>query len=450
MKKITLLLLLLAASIGYAQQETFVVSFETDTDGSLASIWNTFENDTNPGVEIVTNPNTTGNNTSDKVAKFTSLQSGKPWAGAETSHGGLGEWILESGNNTISIMVYKTVISDVGVKFVNSTSGTVFELKQANATINAWETLTYDISSFIASGENHNIDQLVIFPEWSERTTDNITYFDNVQWSANRTKSAGNDNSNDAAAPTTAPEAPTTTAENSISLFSDAYTDVEATWNPSWGQSTVLEDVTIAGNAVKKYSSFTFSGVEPTGSTIDASSMTHINVDYWTSDATELKIKLVDYKGDGAWGSDNTEVEITKAITTGSWETVSIALTEFSSADTAIMFNDLGQLVLSATGAANPVYIDNFYFSNGATASINDNVLLNVSIYPNPTSNRLYISSQSTIKNTVVYNMLGKQVMSLNINKNNETIDVSDLSKGVYLIKYTIDKTVGTVKFIKK
>ena len=620
MKKITLLLLILTTNLGFAQQETFEVTFETGTAGSDATKWNVFENDSNPALEVVANPDASGDNTSATVAKFTALQTGNPWAGTETLHTELGEWFLEASNTSISIMVYKTVISDVAVKFVNSTSGTVFELKKANTTTNAWETLTYDISSFVTSGENHNIDQLVIFPEWSARSADNITYFDNIVWTANRTMAAntggsgatapttaptaptaaaadaislfsdsytdvaatwnpawgqttvvedetiagnplkkyssftfsgieptggtidasamthinvdywtsdatelkiklvdyngdgtwGGDNTeaeitkaittgswgtvsiplteftaanaaimfNDigqlvlsatgatnpvyidnfyfskvtavATAPTTAPTAPTAAAADAISLFSDSYTDVAATWNPAWGQTTVVEDETIAGNPLKKYSSFTFSGIEPTGGTIDASAMTHINVDYWTSDATELKIKLVDYNGDGTWGGDNTEAEITKAITTGSWGTVSIPLTEFTAANAAIMFNDIGQLVLSATGATNPVYIDNFYFSNGAVASVNDNLIAKISFYPNPAQNFINISSDQNIQNIKIYSVLGKVVKSISVESNFKEINISDLNSGIYLIKYSINNTTGSSKFIKK
>lgn len=226
MKKITLLIILIT-TLGFSQQETFEVTFESGTPEADVSIWNTFENDTNPGLEIVSNPDARGMNTSSTVAKFTALDTSNPWAVTETNHVAFGKWFLETGNNTLSIMVYKTVISDVGVKFVNATNGTVFELKQANTVIKAWETLSYDISSFMGSGENHNIDRLVIFPD-----------------------------------------RPTLSTSSVISLFSDAY--------------TVLEDKTIANNAVKKYSSFTFTGIEPTGGTVDAALMTYINLDYWT------------------------------------------------------------------------------------------------------------------------------------------------------------------------
>ena len=85
-----------------------------------------------------------------------------------------------------------------------------------------------------------------------------------------------------------------------------------------------------------------------------------------------------------------------------------------------------------------------------ATASVIDNSLTKVSLYPNPTSNRLNISAADTIKNAEIYNLLGKRVMSLNINNTSESIDVSNLASGIYLIKYEVNNAVGTSKFIKK
>ena len=71
-------------------------------------------------------------------------------------------------------------------------------------------------------------------------------------------------------------------------------------------------------------------------------------------------------------------------------------------------------------------------------------------MHPNPTASKLNISAQSFIKNAAIYNVLGKQVMRLEMNKNSESIDVSKLASAIYLIKYTIDNTIGTAKFIKE
>ena len=172
--------------------QTFNLTFEPGTAGSDSTKWNVFENDTNPALQVVANPNPSGINTTPTVAKLTTLVAGNPWAGTETQHGNIWEWELVNGyTTTIKVDVYKTVISDVGIKMVTSSSGTVFQLLQPNTVINAWETLTFDLTGLIVgNGENHNIDQIVVFTDWQARTTDNISYFDNITWNGLKTKEA--------------------------------------------------------------------------------------------------------------------------------------------------------------------------------------------------------------------------------------------------------------------
>jgi len=85
-----------------------------------------------------------------------------------------------------------------------------------------------------------------------------------------------------------------------------------------------------------------------------------------------------------------------------------------------------------------------------ATASVNNNDLLGFSMYPNPAVNRLNISAKETIQNADIFNVLGKKVMSLDINKTSESIDVSNLTSGIYLVKYNVNGTTGTAKFVKQ
>ena len=96
-------------------------------------------------------------------------------------------WDLSTSNAIIKIMVYKTVISDVGIKLVNPTGGAQEEIKVANTKINEWEELTFDFSSRIGNGldGSTNIDQIVVFPDFQARTSDNIVYFDNIRFTSN-------------------------------------------------------------------------------------------------------------------------------------------------------------------------------------------------------------------------------------------------------------------------
>jgi hypothetical protein len=150
--------------------------------------WNVFENDSNPPLEFVANPDASGINTSATVAKITALQAGQPYVGCETVHGEMGiTWDLDASNAFIKIMVYKTVISDVGIKLVNPTGGAQEEIKVPNTKINEWEELTFDFSDRIGNGldGSTNIDQIVVFPDFDGRTSDNVVYFDNITFGPN-------------------------------------------------------------------------------------------------------------------------------------------------------------------------------------------------------------------------------------------------------------------------
>ena len=60
-----------------------------------------------------------------------------------------------------------------------------------------------------------------------------------------------------------APTPPTRPASNVISTFSGAYTDLAGTdWYPNWGQATQYAQITVAGDAVKKYSNLNYQGVQ--------------------------------------------------------------------------------------------------------------------------------------------------------------------------------------------
>ena len=186
MKTIYTLVLISLTIFPFAQNVP--IDFELGGNG-LNWTWTTFENDTNPTLEIVENPDPSGINTSATVAKFTALQAGEPWAGCESMHGSdIGSFSFNNSNCTVSIMVWKSVISDVGIKFVDATSAAQPEIKIANTLINQWEKITFDFSSRIGVFPITK-DQIVIFPDFDlgGRSQDNIIYFDNVYGASSNT-----------------------------------------------------------------------------------------------------------------------------------------------------------------------------------------------------------------------------------------------------------------------
>ena len=92
----------------------------------------------------------------------------------------MGTFQLDATHNIVKIMVYKTVISDVGIKFATASDWAAVEVKVANTVVNAWQELTFDFSNAMYSGNPTPYVQLIVFPDFNARTSDNVIYFDNI------------------------------------------------------------------------------------------------------------------------------------------------------------------------------------------------------------------------------------------------------------------------------
>ena len=178
MKTILQFFILLIFTTGITQNGP--IDFETGGQGADWT-WTVFENDDNPPLEIVLNPDPSGVNTSATVAKFIARAGGQPWAGTESAHGSpIGTFDLTSENAQVNIMVYKTKISDVGIKLVTPTGAAQAEIKVANTLINQWELISFNFSGNIGLGETTGLDQIVVFPDFEARSVEEVVYFDNI------------------------------------------------------------------------------------------------------------------------------------------------------------------------------------------------------------------------------------------------------------------------------
>ena len=81
-----------------------------------------------------------------------------------------------------------------------------------------------------------------------------------------------------------------------------------------------------------------------------------------------------------------------------------------------------------------------------AGMGIEDNILANIYLYPNPTSDLVFIAGVDSELNAVVYDLLGKQVMRKYITKK---IDISILEKGVYFVRLSNGINNSVHKIIK-
>ncbi len=364
MKKIiTLSISILISSIGFSQ--TNPIDFETGGNGANWG-WTTFENGTNPALEFVNNPSATGINTSTTVAKFTALQAGQPYAGCESANGtSIGTFTLTPANAIVKIMVYKPVVSDVGIKFATGSGASTGEIKVANTLVNQWEELTFDFTSKIGEPSSAGITQIIFFMDFNlaGRSSDNVCYFDNVTFAGGTAL----------AEPTVAAATPTKIFTDVISLFSNAYTNVPVdTWRTSWSAAT-LTDIQIAGNDTKKYSGLDFVGIEAVTSQINVTAMDLFEFDVWTPNSTSFRFKLVDFGANGAFGGgDDVEHETTIVPTLNGWNHIAVPLSGMTGLTTK---SNIAQIIFASSPAGTSVvYIDNVMFSKGTVAAVEPTV----------------------------------------------------------------------------
>ena len=102
---------------------------------------------------------------------------------------------------------------------------------------------------------------------------------------------------------------------------------------------------------------------------------------------------------------------------------------------------------------ANPVNeaaLGSVIVTSDEIAAVNDFNAINVSVYPNPTINKINIQSDEQITNVVVYNTLGQMVKSASPNATNFSMETANLDAGIYFAKLSTEKGSKTVKFIKQ
>ena len=87
-------------------------------------------------------------------------------------------------------------------------------------------------------------------------------------------------------------------------------------------------------------------------------------------------------------------------------------------------------------------------FDLSSVLGIDDNSLLDFSVYPSPSSGILNVQSNTAIIQIEIYNLLGQLVKS---NSNRSTIDISSVDQGIYFIKVMDENgNFGSQKVVKK
>jgi hypothetical protein len=423
--------LLLTLLLAFFSQLLFAqagpIDFEPNGFGANWA-WTTFENGNNAPLEIIANPNPGGINNSSTVSKFVALVNGAPWAGFESVHGqGIGIFNLTAANCQIKMMVYKSVISNVGLKFATPSGASSGEILVSNTVVNQWEELTFNFTNVLSAPTSIGIDQIIIFPDFGQRSDNNICYIDNIKFS--------NQDGSQSAAPMVAAPTPTYPAAAVISMFSNPYTNVIVdTWQAPWSSAQVT-DLQIQGNDTKRYSAMNFAGIELLGGNqLDLSSMTHLRLDYWTANMNPFKVKLVDFGNNGQYaGGDDSESELSFQPVAQAWNTLEIPLSQFTALNSLSHFS---QLILSGEPAGTGVvFVDNVLFFDESQTGLEATAVKPVLFTPNPCEDVLHIKGQEQISLIEIYNALGQQMLSVICNQNEVSIPTTKLASGIYVLK---------------
>jgi hypothetical protein len=236
-----------------------------------------------------------------------------------------------------------------------------------------------------------------------------------------------------------APTPPAREVLDVISIYSDTYNNISgANYNPDWQQSGFSTanpafQPTGSGNAVLAYPNFNYQGIEFNGIQ-DITSMEFLHLDIWTVDGVIPSISVI-----------SSGTELPKAITNGdgAWQSIEIPVAGI----TGDLTNAIQLKFTGGNGLSNAIYVDNLYFWKEPSLGTNDFEILNFKAFPNPSQTSWTIKTENIIISSIkVFDVLGKNVVSLFPNKIETVIDGSSLKAGLYFAQI---KTVSGVKIMK-
>lgn len=452
MKKITFFFCLLISTAGFAQ-----VNLE-DFEGS--PVLTGFEG--LGGANIVANPSVDANNGSATVGELVVVQAGNPWQGANLIMQNNYIDVSLPMTNTVSVDVYSTTGFTMLARVADGQGGATDSAADAVHSGNGWETLTYTFNENLDSTgpANGEYGRIAFFPNWTgsgwnDPEIEITVYIDNL------TAFAGGSLVMD---PTPAGPAPLPTSPipNTYSIYNDTngYT---LTWPFAYQFGDGIDgEVNLDGSGTNNAWKFNLGnggfgqGEENTTGIIDNADT--VTFDYWMTAptngaATGTGFRFVLISDAPAFAEVFYEIGTDEAAVTETWTTVSIPLSFFT--NNGFNQSELFQWKIDPFGQSvdnnSILYLDNILITGPVPLlSVDDNTVSKFKAFPNPTTGDWNISNTSAINSIAVYDILGKQVISMAPNSLEVTIDASTLNPGMYFAKIEATNGAKTIKLIKE
>jgi len=403
------------------------------------------------------------NGTNGDVMKIVTSTAGESWQNSQLFFQDE-DLDLTTADKVVTVDVYSDVATSILAKVASPLNGTAESATDAAHTGSGWETLTFDFSDpkDNTGVANDVFGRILFFPLWNGSGWDDAavttTYYDNI-------KGIGYES--------TPPP-----SGNSVTVAT----------SQSWNGYVNAFNVSDNGYAF----GFPY-GAADLRATATATSMTlEPNILIWTAEATNADwfdqgaatqtatkyIEASSYIEDNTLaGSDLTFTGNVSVSDLGSEYTVVAFVKALDpNAGYATVVNNTadisstGDFTASATAAELAAgYIIQYGFSvtgpladpadttlgsvviGEATAGVEDNSIVNVSVYPNPSnSNWNFRTGNTVITSVEVFNLLGKRVVSQNNNSTEIAISTQGLSSGIYIARITTEQGVKSVKLIRE
>jgi len=246
--------------------------------------------------------------------------------------------------------------------------------------------------------------------------------------------------------------------------FDDATVDYNLSGFGGADNSTVVTDPTLPTNKVAKViksaTAFSYAGTTITGlAELGFSSKipftisdTKMSVRVWSPNAgIKVRLKIEDHTNSAI----NCETEATVTTASG-WQTLEFNFANKVSGtpDLDVTKNYNKVTIFFNFGVAGSVaglktyYFDDVKFVSALSTAKFDTS--SIKMYPNPVKNTLTIEANNAIQRVSVYTILGQEVMMVSPKNNATTLQTSTLQKGIYLVKTEIDGNVSSTKIIKE
>ncbi|HEY5686790.1 MAG TPA: T9SS type A sorting domain-containing protein [Yeosuana sp.] len=435
MKKITFLLALLTCSLGFSQTELL-----TNGDFSNGGANWAFDG----GGSVV----------GGEAVFPATAATGNPWD-TQLVQGSLSftagqEYTLTFKARAAAARDITVAIQNVGIwndQFRQNFSITT-TMSTYTATFNAAATNSNVQIGFLMA--NFGVTDAVYFDDISLTTPDTSTCNNGVQDGDETGVDCGGSCTPCLTPPTVAaPTPPARAAADVISIYSGAYAAIPGIdLDQGWCDAGSVTETTAGGDAILAYNDKPCQGIDFDANRQDFTGITNLHVDLFIMSGTDLVGKVFNVKivpDSGAESVFPIDINgLNPKPVPGTWFSYDMPIT-ISGPHSSI------RQVGVTSNFVNTLWYDNLYFHKNTTLSTKKFEIAGLTAYPNPTQDSWTVKTQNIKMSTIqVFDILGKQVLSLSPNASEAKIDASALRSGLYFAKISTADGSSSLKLVRQ